>query len=88
MQMLESNSGVFLGLVTDVNLGDGPDGWDFGRRTRELSARLPVVYVTGKSEHEWTSKGVPHSVIIAKPFAPAQIVVAISSLLNATEGQL
>jgi hypothetical protein len=43
---------------------------------------LPVIYVSGASHQDWTSKGVPESVMIAKPFAPAQIVVAISGLLN------
>jgi hypothetical protein len=43
---------------------------------------MPVVYVSGASHGEWTSLGVPHSVIIAKPFAPIQIVVAISGLTN------
>ena len=69
------------GLITDINLGDGPDGWEVAARARELTSGLPVVYVSGASEGEWTSRGVPQSVMIAKPFAPAQIVVAISSLL-------
>jgi hypothetical protein len=42
-----------------------------------------VVYVTGAAAAEWSSKGVPNSLIIQKPFAPAQVVTAVSQLLNA-----
>jgi DNA-binding response OmpR family regulator len=71
------------GLVTDVNLGRVPTGWDIARRARELRSDLPVVYVSGEHSAEWTSQGVPNSVMIAKPYAPAQLVTAISILLNA-----
>ena len=73
-------------LVTDVNLGPSGSGWEVARRGRELNPSLPVVYVTGDSEHEWPSQGVPDSVIVPKPFAPAQIVTAVSMLMNAVGG--
>ena len=82
---LGAKSGVLRGLITDINLGDSPDGWDVARKARESISGLPVVYVSGACEHEWTARGVPNSLMIAKPFAPAQIVVAISSLLVASE---
>lgn len=81
LDLLGTPNGELRGLITDINLGDGPDGWEVARKARELIGGLPVVYVSGASEAEWTSKGVPGSVMIPKPFAPAQIVVAISSLL-------
>lgn len=71
-----------VGFVTDVNLGSPVTGWDVAARARELRPTLPIVYVTGDSEHEWASKGVPRSVIVTKPFAAAQIVVALSVLAN------
>jgi DNA-binding response OmpR family regulator len=73
------------GVVTDVNLGKGENGWDVARRARESIAGVPVVYVSGANEGEWTSRGVPNSMMIAKPFAPAQVVTAMSSLLNAVD---
>lgn len=82
VEVLQSRSGELRGLITDINLGSGADGWDVARQARELINSLPVIYVSGASHHDWTSKGVPESVMIAKPFAPAQIVVAISGLLN------
>jgi DNA-binding response OmpR family regulator len=81
VQLLVAHAADLRGLITDVNLGDGPDGWAIAREARQLVAGLPVVYVSGASEHEWTSEGVPGSTIIAKPFAGAQLVVAISALL-------
>jgi hypothetical protein len=43
---------------------------------------MPIVYMSGDSDHEWSSKGVPSSIIIAKPFAPAQLVTAVSTVIN------
>lgn len=82
---LKADSGILRGLITDINLGDCPDGWEVARNARESIHGLPVVYVSGACEHEWTARGVPNSLMIAKPFAPAQIVVAISSLLVASD---
>ena len=84
LDKLVTSAGTVRGLVTDVNLGPGPDGWEVAQRARELSSALPVVYVTGRGMNEWSSKGVAHSVVIAKPFWPAQIIVAMSLLLNST----
>lgn len=82
---LEAEAATLSGLVTDVNLGGDPDGWEVARRAREINSSLPVVYVTGESQEEWASKGVPNSVLISKPFAPAQVIVAIASILNVSD---
>jgi CheY-like chemotaxis protein len=79
--VLEAQSEELCGLISDINLGEGPDGWEVARRARELKSGLPVVYVSAASEHEWSSQGVPASVMIAKPCVSAQVVVAVSSLL-------
>jgi DNA-binding response OmpR family regulator len=81
MKMLDTNGEFFRGLVTDVNLGSTTTGWDVAKRAREIIDQLPVVYVTANG-HEWGSKGVPNSVLLPKPFAGAQLVTAISQLLN------
>jgi CheY-like chemotaxis protein len=71
-------------LVTDIRLGppSSPSGWEVARRAREVHPDIPVVYVTGDSADEWPSQGVPNSLLITKPFAPAQIVTAVSQLIN------
>lgn len=81
LAVLEAD-GEVRGLVTDVNLGSEPDGWAVARRARERDAALPVVYVSGESQDAWSANGVPNSVMIAKPFVPTQVVVALSMLLN------
>jgi CheY-like chemotaxis protein len=87
LRVLQSEHQTLRGLITDINLGAGPDGWDVARRARELHPDLPVVYMSGAAGAEWTSQGVPHSTLDSKPFAPAQIVTAISALLNASDSQ-
>jgi DNA-binding response OmpR family regulator len=69
-------------LVTDINLLGKLDGWDVARVAREIDPSFPVVYMSGKDADDWASKGVPNSINLAKPFAPAQLVTAVSQLLN------
>lgn len=70
-------------MLTDIRLGRGPNGWDVAKRAREIMADIPVIYVSGDSAAEWASKGVPNSVMVPKPYALAQLVTAISQLINA-----
>jgi DNA-binding response OmpR family regulator len=84
---LDAGAGRFKALITDIKLSaEGRDGWDVSRHARQLVANVPVVYITGDSEADWRTKGVPDSLIMTKPFAAAQLVVAISTLIEAAEG--
>jgi DNA-binding response OmpR family regulator len=70
-------------LVIDIKLGkDRIRGWDVARRARAINPELPVVYITGANANEWAMQGVPNSILLTKPFAPAQLVTAVSQLLN------
>lgn len=69
-------------VVTDINLAAKVDGWEVARVAREMDPELPVVYMTGAAANQWAVQGVPNSVLLTKPFAPAQLVTAISNLLN------
>ena len=82
---LDVDASRFRALVTDIRLGKGPDGWEIARRARELVPGIPVVYVSGDSAPDWTSKGVPDSVMVVKPFAAAQIVTALATLITDAE---
>ena len=82
---LEAEGSRFRALITDIRLGKGPDGWEISRRARELIPGVPVIYVSGDSSSDWASKGVPNSVMVAKPFAPAQIVTALATLVTEAE---
>ncbi len=80
--LLQDRQDAYRALVTDINLQGELTGWDVGRRARELNPEIPVVYMTGAAADQWTSHGVPNSVLLQKPFAPAQLVTAIAQLLN------
>jgi DNA-binding response OmpR family regulator len=84
IDLLDARKVNYRAVVTDINLGrDKRDGWNVARRAREIDAGLPVVYMTGDSADDWASKGVPNSILLTKPFAPAQLLTAVSQLLNA-----
>jgi DNA-binding response OmpR family regulator len=83
IQLLQSNKSKYRAVLTDINLAGKIDGWEVARTAREIEPTMPIIYMTGTQGEEWTSKGVPNSLLVVKPFAPAQIVTAISQLLNA-----
>ena len=74
-------------LVTDGNWAGRRDGWDVARAAREIDPHFPVVYMTGGAADKWPVLGVPNSILLEKPFAPAQVVAAVSQLLNAGSQQ-
>jgi len=61
----------------------GPNRWELGRLLQET---IPVVYITGDSAREWSANGVPNSIVLQKPFANAQLITAVSTLLNKLRG--
>lgn len=60
-------------LLTDIDLGDGLDGFDVARHARKRYPMLPVVFVSGTMASRHASEGVAGSVLVAKPFHPLQI---------------
>ncbi len=80
--VLDARAEEIRALVTDIKLGADVTGWEVARHARELKPDLPVVYMTGSEGHEWSSAGVPNSILVPKPFAPAQVLTAVSQLLN------
>ncbi|WP_100965364.1 response regulator [Bosea sp. FBZP-16] len=69
-------------VVTDIRLGNGATGWEVARHARAIVPAMPIVYMSGDSSLNWAAQGVPHSIMIAKPFALPQIITAIATLLN------
>jgi DNA-binding response OmpR family regulator len=82
--LLQGRKGKYRALVTDINLLGRIDGWEVAQQAREIDPEFPVVYMSGAHAEDWPSKGVPNSIMLAKPFAPAQLVTAVSQLLNAS----
>jgi CheY-like chemotaxis protein len=81
--LIRGNRNHYRALVTDINLQGTMDGWEVARQAREIDPAFPIVYMTGAAADQWASHGVPNSILLTKPFAPAQLVTAVSQLLNA-----
>jgi DNA-binding response OmpR family regulator len=72
-------------IIANVDLGNGPDGWAVAKRARDLDPRVPVIYVTAGSPRPWRTEGVPMSLMIIKPFAPAELLRTLRVLLEKPE---
>lgn len=83
LRLLNSDVTKYSALVTDVNLvRGGANGWEVARQARERDSAIPIVYVTAAAADEWSVHGVPGSILLQKPFAPAQLVTAVAQLIN------
>ncbi len=80
---LVSDATRFCAVLTDIRIGIGPNGWAVGKRARELVPGIPVIYMSGDSSADSTSMGVPESIMLAKPMAMSQVIVALAQLMNA-----
>jgi CheY-like chemotaxis protein len=80
--MIESGVVKYSALVTDINLGGPIKGWEIARLARQIDPSFPIVYMTGAAADDWAAEGVPNSIMLKKPFAPAQLITALSQLLN------
>lgn len=68
-------------LLTDINLGEGADGFDLAREARSLHPRLPVVYMSALCAGRFAAEGVDSARFVAKPFAPGDMIGALSQVL-------
>ncbi|ABR63617.1 response regulator [Sinorhizobium medicae] len=82
IELLKSGAAID-GVVTDIRFCQPPDGWQVARVAREIDPNMPIVYISGHAALEWASNGVPDSIILEKPFTSAQLITAVSQLLNA-----
>jgi DNA-binding response OmpR family regulator len=82
--LLKGNRSHYRALVTDINLLGTIDGWEVAKQAREIDPAFPIIYMTGAAADQWASHGVPNSILLTKPFAPAQLVTAVSQLLNSS----
>ena len=80
--LLRGNRGTYRPLVADVKLRGRMDGWEVAKHAREIDPNFPIIYMTGAGADQWPSHGVPNSLLLTKPFAPAQLVTAVCQLLN------
>lgn len=82
VMLLKSGVVRYQALAIDVNLKGGVNGWEVGKQARQIDPAFPIIYMTGAAADQWALEGVPNSVLLEKPFAPAQLVTAGSQLLD------
>jgi DNA-binding response OmpR family regulator len=80
--LLKGRVAPYRALVADINLLGMLDGWEVAKQAREIDPAFPIIYITAGHAAQWASRGVPNSVLLTKPFAPSQLVTAVSQLLN------
>jgi DNA-binding response OmpR family regulator len=80
--LLKGHKGPYRALVTDISLRGKMEGWEVAQQARESNPEFPIVYMSGAHAADWSVKGVPNSVMLSKPFAPAQLVTALANILN------
>jgi DNA-binding response OmpR family regulator len=80
--LLKGGQTNYRALVIDISLRGTMDGWEVARQARKIDPAFPILYITAGHGHQWASQGVPNRILLTKPFAPAQLVTAISQLLN------
>lgn len=82
IRRFDDNAAHIQAVILDIRLGAGPDGWAVARHARQSNPRVSVIYTSGHGAAHWPAQGVPNSVMLEKPFTPAQIVTAVASQLN------
>jgi DNA-binding response OmpR family regulator len=80
--LLKGGLTKYRALVTDIILRGRMNGWEVAKQAREIDPAFPIIYITAAHADQRASHGVPNSILLTKPFAPAQLVTAVSQLLN------
>jgi DNA-binding response OmpR family regulator len=81
VSLLKGHKGKYHALVVDIALLGSLDGWEVAKRAREIDPAFPILYITAADADRWPSQGVPNSGLLTKPFAPTQLVTAVSSVV-------
>ena len=79
--LLKGHKGKYHGLVIDITLLGRLDGWEVAKLAREIDPAFPILYITAAHADRWPSQGVPNSGLLTKPFVPAPLVTAVSSVV-------
>jgi CheY-like chemotaxis protein len=64
-------------LVTDLDLGKGPNGFAVAHYARAIQPRLPVVFISGAMAGRHAKEGVAGSAFVPKPCQGRQVVEAL-----------
>jgi len=81
IRKLQQSAQALDALVTDVRMGDGPNGWQVAKVARELKSTLPVIYLTGDSAAAAATHAVPEGIVLQKPHHRNELLAALDLLL-------
>ena len=67
-------------VLTDIQLGAAMNGYELARRLRELTADLPIIFMTGRPEVA-AERLTTRDRFVAKPYLPSEICAVARELL-------
>jgi len=75
----------FHAVVADIHMPGERDGIAVGRHPRRRHPAIPVIYTTGRPDAVSGAGPLGHrDVLVRKPYAPSQVVVALRRFLPTT----
>lgn len=80
--LLDSHAHRLSALLTDIDLGPGPSGFEVARLVRHRRPTLPVIYVTARPYVEVRRGAVSGGAMISKPFAPSHLLGVLRALIE------
>lgn len=83
VDLMEARGGTIQLLITDVNLGQGMDGFEAAQALRSQLPLLKVLYISGEEEAHRTAKRSPDAErFLLKPFTPRSFTDAVRGMLD------
>ncbi|HEY8610036.1 MAG TPA: response regulator [Roseomonas sp.] len=79
LAQLDSGGACSL-LLTDIDLGPGPNGFETAKVAQERHPALPVIYLTGRPAQGNHRHFGPNERFLHKPFRTRELVDAMRSL--------
>lgn len=71
-------------VVTEIGLGEGPDGWQVAQRARARWPDLPLIYIAGARGEARLPRHAPLGVLLLRPFPVTALVDMAGHLLAAS----
>jgi CheY-like chemotaxis protein len=72
----------FAALITDIDLGGGPDGFELARHARVEKADLAVIYISGRAGQRFDTEKVSGSRFIPKPFVAGDLIRTLPEVMG------
>lgn len=73
---------AYAALITDIDLGGGPDGFELAHRARADRADLGVIYISGRAGQRFDTEKVAGSRFIPKPFVAGDLIRALPEVMG------